>query len=171
MHAQVAAFLLREAGTLAAELQVFGRLGRHPNLTRLLAVICSGTRVTHLVAELAPLGSLDRVLLKLEEDGTPATIDVQLECAMQVCDGMTHLAEMQIVHRDLALRNILAFQFHRECRHGVRAKFTDYGTAMEGGYVRLTTISVGGGLPFRWMSPEAILRLLGVSRTMSGRSE
>ena len=36
---QVAVLVLREAGTLAAELQVLGRLGRHPNLTRLIAVI------------------------------------------------------------------------------------------------------------------------------------
>ena len=147
-----------EAGSLAAELQVFGRLGRHPNLTRLIAVIFQGERVTHLVAELAPMGSLDGVLCKLEEDGTLATNEVLLECTMQIVCGMAHLAEMGIVHRDLALRNVLCFSFDRENRYEVKAKITDYGMAKEGGYVRLTTSSVGGGLPFRWMSPEAILR-------------
>ena len=155
---QVAVLVLKEAGTLAAELQVFGRLGRHPNLTRLIAVIFQGERVTHFVAELASMGLLDRVLCKLEEDGTPANNEVLLECAMQVCDGMAHLAEMGIVHRDLALRNVLCFSFDRESRYEVRAKITEFRMAEEDGYVRLTTSSVGDGLPFRWMSPEAILR-------------
>ena len=104
------------------------------------------------------MGSMNEVLSKLEDDGTPCTNEVLLECAMQVCDGMAHLAEIGIVHRDLALRNVLCFSFDRESRYEVRAKITDFGMAKEGGYVRLTTSSVGGGLPFRWMSPEAILR-------------
>ena len=157
--------VLREAGSLSAELQVFSRLGRHPNLTLLVAVIKSGAQVTHLVTELAPLGSLDGVLSQLVASGVsgePATGEVLLECAMQLCNGMVHLAESGVLHRDCALRNVLAFSFNREDKTMVMVKVCDYGMAKEGQYHRLTTsgVMMGGGFPIRWMSPEAIQRHL-----------
>lgn len=154
----MAALVLRELGTLSAELDVFARLGRHPNLTRLIAIVRSGERITCLVTELAPLGSLDGVLKQLEEDGSSASDNVLMESAMQLCDGMMHLAEMKIVHRDFALRNVLVFAFNQSDRYGVRVKVCDYGMAKVGRYVQLTTSSVSDGLPYRWMSPEAIQR-------------
>ena len=102
------------ASTLAAELEVFRKLGRHPNLTRLLCVTREDGAVTSLVTEFAPLGSLDDVLVKLEERDERASTDVLLAAATQTLDGMLQLVEHTIVHRDLALRNLLAFAFDRE---------------------------------------------------------
>ena len=124
----------------------------------MLTVISQGEHMTHLVAELALIGLLSGGLCKLEEDGTLATNDVLLECGMQVCDGMAHPAEMGIRHRELALLDVLCFSFDHESRYKVRAKITDFGMAKEGGYAGLTTSSVGGGLPIRWMSPETFHR-------------
>ena len=39
----------------------------------------------------------------------------------------------------------------------MHVKLTDYGLASMGTYVQVSTSSVGAGVPFRWMSPEAIL--------------
>jgi len=144
---------------IAAERQVFKKLGRHPNLTRLFAVIINDSRnVSCLVTEFAELGSLDNVLMSLEERGENATAAVLLTAALQTLEAMLQLQEFQIVHCDLALRNLLAFQFHPEEITQVKVKLTDYGLASTGTYVQRATSSVGDGLPFRWMSPEAIQR-------------
>jgi hypothetical protein len=155
---QVAVIEFRHGNsTLAAELAVFKRLGRHPNLTKLLAVMYSDRGdVTSLVTEFATLGSVDNVLAVIEERDERATTDVLLTAAMQMLDGMLQLVEHKIVHRDLALRNLLAFEFDREDCSKVTVKLTDYGLSSTGTYLQKTTSNVGDGLPFRWMSPEAI---------------
>ena len=142
-----------------AELQVFTKLGRHPNLTRLFAVVVDDSRnVSSLVTEFAELGSLDNVLMSLEERGENATAAVLLTAALQTLEAMLQLQEFQIVHCDLALRNLLAFEFHPEETKQVMVKLTDYGLASSDTYVQRATSSVGDGLPFRWMSTEAIQR-------------
>ena len=157
---KVAVLQLRHGtATLAAELQVFKKLGRHPNLTRLFAVVLNDSRnVSSLVTEFADLGSLDNVLMSLEERGENATAAVLLTAALQTLEAMLQLQEFQIVHCDLALRNLLAFEFHPEETTQVRVKLTDYGLASTGTYAQKATSSVGDGLPFRWMSTEAIER-------------
>ena len=51
---------------------------------------------------------------------------------LQVCDAMLHLAEHGVRHRDVALRNVLAFSFDPLLRHAVRVKVCDYGLAAQG---------------------------------------
>ena len=86
------------------------------------------------------------------------TADVLLTAAMQVLDGMLQLQEHKIVHRDLALRNLLVFRFHASECDQMHVKLTDYGLASYGTCVQMSTNSVGDGVPVRWMPPEAILR-------------
>ena len=149
----------RGNSTLAAELEVFGKLGRHPNLTRLLGVVRNDAgAVTSLVTEFAGRGSLDDVLAQIEEQDERATSEVLLTAAMQALDGMLQLVEHRIVHRDLALRNLLVFDFDQEDCSRVLVKLTDYGLSATGTYVQKSTSSVGDGVPFRWMPPEAIER-------------
>ena len=157
---EVAVIAFRQgASTLAAEHKVFRKLGRHPHLTRLLAVTRSDEgEVMSLVTEFAKMGSLDEVLGKLEERGECATVSVLLTAAMQTIDAMLQLVEHRIIHRDLALRNLLAFDFDPEDCQAVTIKLTDYGLSAAGSYVQKTTSSVGDGLPLRWMLPEAIQR-------------
>ena len=77
---------------------------------------------------------------------------------MQTLDGMPQLVEHKIVHRDLALRNLLAVSFDETDPSRITGKLTDYGLSAVGTYVQKSTSSVGDGLPFRWMAPEAIKR-------------
>ncbi len=157
---KVAVMKLRHGNsTLGAELKVFKTLGRHANLTRLYAVTCSESgALTSLVAEFAELGSLDHVLTNLSQSHESATVDVLLTAVMQVLDGMLQLQEHKIVHCDLALRNILAFQFDASDCDQVHVKITDYGLASTGTRLQMSTSSVGDGVPVRWMPPEAIMR-------------
>jgi len=83
---------------------VFTKLGRHTNLTRLLAVLCCGAGVvTSLVTEFAELGSLEKVLMALTENDANAMTSVLLTTALQAVDVMLQLQEYKIVHCDLAL--------------------------------------------------------------------
>ena len=136
------------------EAAVFERLGRHPRLTRLLGTSTDPEGRSVLVTEFAALGSLDRVLESLDEEGIEPSNTVLLQCALQVCEGMEQVIESELIHRDLALRNILVFEFDAQNPREVRVKVTDYGLTREGQYY------YGGNeeLPIRWMPPEALER-------------
>jgi serine/threonine protein kinase len=56
------------------------------------------------VLELVALGSLDRVLLHLQD---VLRVHVKLSMCEQICAGMAELAQEGVLHRDLAARNVL----------------------------------------------------------------
>jgi len=147
----VAALTLR-SGDAEAELAVFERLARRPGLTRLLCASRDPEGHRVLVTEFAPMGSLHKVLSDLEEDGRSAGDLVLMKCAMQVCDGMLQLVEESLIHRDLALRNVLVFGFDPENARAVEVKITDYGLTREG----LCYYGGSEGVPIRWMPPEGL---------------
>ena len=142
---EVAVLTIRR-GACDMEAAVFERLGRHPRLTWLLGTSADPEGRSVLVTEFAPLGSLDRVLASLDEEGIEPSNAVLLHCALQVCEGMEQVIESELIHRDLALRNILVFEFDAQNPREVRVKVTDYGLTRE------------GQLPIRWMPPEALER-------------
>ena len=80
-----------------------------------------------------------------------------LQCRCWI--SMLQLVEHKIFHRDLALVNPLDVTFDPEDPSKVTIKLTDYGLSSTGTYEQKMTSSVGDGLPFRWMAPEAIERL------------
>jgi len=97
--------------TLATELQVFKKLGSHTNLTRLFAVVVNDSgNVSSLVTEFADLGSLDNVLMSLEERGENVIVDVLLTVTLQTLEAILQVQEFQIVHCDLTIRNLFAFE-------------------------------------------------------------
>jgi hypothetical protein len=155
---KVAVMQIRQGiSTLTAELNVFMILGKHPNLTRLVAVVRSDTGdVVNLLTEFAEMGSFDNVLTDVTDRGQKATADVLLTAAMQVLDAMLQLQEHKMLHRDVALRNLLVFLFDPSDCDQVHVKLTDYGLAVTGSCIRMSTSNVGNGVPIRWMSPEAI---------------
>lgn len=75
--------------------------------------------------------------------------DKIIKLAMDICSGMAHLHSEQIIHRDLATRNVLLTET------GV-AKIADFGMSRvlesaSGGAQTLSNIG-----PVKWMSPEAL---------------
>eukprot|EP00191_Tetraselmis_sp_GSL018_P015227 CAMPEP_0177588188 /NCGR_PEP_ID=MMETSP0419_2-20121207/6089_1 /TAXON_ID=582737 /ORGANISM="Tetraselmis sp., Strain GSL018" /LENGTH=692 /DNA_ID=CAMNT_0019078363 /DNA_START=162 /DNA_END=2237 /DNA_ORIENTATION=+ len=153
-HDEEVAVLILRSGSARSEAAVFERLGRHPQLTRLLGTSRDPYGSHVLVTELARKGSLHTLLGDLVEEGRKASNLVLLQCAMQVCEGMLKIAEEGLIHRDLALRNVLVFDFDPDDPKRVAVKVTDYGLTREAQYY----YSESDELPFRWMSPEAIVR-------------
>jgi len=168
----VALLIIRNSNTAALsdmerEIHMFGTLGKHKHLAVLLATCTqpqSGDKC--MVMEFAPQGSLDHVLSKADEDGVDVSNLVKITIAMQVADAMTHLHLHNVVHRDLAIRNILVFLFDVQNWKNVLIKVTDYGLSLlinkglTGGssVVEIGTNSSNAAGPTRWMAPESIKR-------------
>jgi len=163
----VAVLVLRNAWARAEmqqEIEIFEILGRHQHLSQLFGVSTladSGTAC--MVMEFAGLGSLDHVLEKVHDSGHDVNDAVLLTIAMQACDGLNHLGLHKIVHRDIAIRNVLCFSFNHSDHKMVLVKVTDYGrslTASRQGktMAEIGTSSMSAAGPMRYMAPENITR-------------
>jgi len=168
----VALLVLRNSNQAALldmenEIRMFGTLGKHKHLAELLATCTQAQSEDKcMVMEFAPLGSLDHVLSKADEDGIDISNLVKIMVGMQVAEAMAHLHLYKVLHRDLAIRNILAFRFDPQNWKQVLVKVTDYGLSLlahagfTGGtsVVEIQTISSNAAGPTRWMAPESIRR-------------
>ena len=92
--------------------------------------------------EFLPLGSLDHVLSKADEDGVDIGNHVKITVCMQVADAMAHLHQHNLVHCDSATRNTLVFRFDPQNWMMLLVKVTDYGMSLlvNTGYTRGTSV-------------------------------
>mmetsp|Transcript_12068 Transcript_12068/g.27886 ORF Transcript_12068/g.27886 Transcript_12068/m.27886 type:complete len:461 (-) Transcript_12068:171-1553(-) len=148
------------------EVKFFEKLGQHENLLKLYGITVEPTRNDFcLVTEHANEGSLDNTLLAAHDAGVKFSPLVLLEAVMQICRGMVHLSLHDILHRDLATRNVLVFRWDpRDHQTGIRLKIADYGLALmmhgENGNPQGSAMTTSGSTvrPIRWMAPESISR-------------
>jgi hypothetical protein len=148
----VAILHLRTA-TCGTEANIFTLLGRHPHLVTFHgAAEFQGKQM--LLTELVPLGSLDHVVDKhatVLRANPELWKGMVLEILAQVCSGMARIAEADVLHRDLALRNILADTFDATIGR-VHVKVSDFGLSKQGQYY----YAGGNAVPVRWTAPEAL---------------
>jgi hypothetical protein len=119
-----------------------------------------------MVVDFAPLGSLDHVLSKDDEDSVDISNLVKITVGMQVAEAMTHLHLYKMVHSDLAIRNTLAFRFDPQNWKMVMVMVTDYGMSLlvnmgctrGTSVVEIQTMSSNAVGPTRWRAPESIMR-------------
>ncbi|KAK2868489.1 hypothetical protein Q7C36_000360 [Tachysurus vachellii] len=130
-----------------SEASIMGQFD-HPNIIRLEGVVTK-SRPVMIVTEFMENGALDSFLR--QNDGQFTVI--QLVGMMRgISAGMKYLSEMNYVHRDLAARNILV-------NSNLVCKVSDFGLSrylQEDTSDPTYTSSLGGKIPVRWTSPEAI---------------
>ncbi|XP_076337707.1 epidermal growth factor receptor-like isoform X1 [Tachypleus tridentatus] len=116
----------------------------HPNLLKLLAV-CMTSQLM-LVTQLMPLGCLlDYVRNNKDKIGSKPL----LNWCTQIARAMAYLEEKRMVHRDLALRNVLL-------QTPGCVKITDFGLAKLLDINEEEYKAAGGKMPIKWLALECI---------------
>ena len=152
---RVAVLKMRMGADLRAEVKALVKLGRHPNLVRFLGVCTEGQGAEPLlITELAPLGALDAFLADREGQVGVAHKTVMVA---QVCHGMSALAEQGLIHRDVAARNVLVFEYAASSPRATLVKVSDFGLAVSAYGATHQTVA-GEQVPFRRMPPVFYLQ-------------
>ncbi|XP_021368727.1 tyrosine-protein kinase PR2-like isoform X2 [Mizuhopecten yessoensis] len=123
----------------------------HENIVRMFGVVLDKENTMMLVTELAPMRSL---LECLKEQALRLDFPLPRLCdfAQQICDGMTYLENKRLIHRDLAVRNILVFSKNK-------VKISDFGLSRALGVGKdyyQSNFSINLKLPIAWCAPECI---------------
>jgi serine/threonine protein kinase len=80
----------------------------------------------------------------------------KLKMIDQICAGMIVITSMEMIHRDLATRNILVFAFYASNPAATRVKITDFGLSVDRHYQTHAYGAQNEDVPIRWMPPEAL---------------
>ena len=124
------------------EVQILSSVPEHPHIIAFYGISINFPDIL-IVTEFAEKGSLFNYLHK--EKQVP-TVDQSLAWALEVAQGMEHLHNHDIIHRDLKSANILLST-------EMTAKVCDFGTAR---YLSHTTMQTKASGTFRWMAPEVM---------------
>jgi len=127
-------------------MQVMLGLRPHSNVVQLVGVCVNPAKKLAIITEFLDNGSL---LTFLKNPSNQISTAMVLGWARGICAGVTHLHFENIVHRDLACRNILLTQH-------LDPKVSDFGLSRK-------TITNSSGQtktdtgPLKWMAPEALM--------------
>ena len=131
--------------SVISELEVMINMRPHPNVIQLFGFsIHPETNSVILIIEYCNGGSLDAALYDSQK---PLTTQQKWSWIAGIAQGLNHLHSNNIVHRDVAARNVLL--------HQNEPKLTDFGMSrfVEEDQKGTTRSELG---PIRWMSPESL---------------
>ncbi|XP_077985464.1 uncharacterized protein LOC144440084 isoform X2 [Glandiceps talaboti] len=160
---QVAVKLLKENATpgdrqnFLSELSIMKSFSSiHPNIVSLLGCVTLSEPIS-IILELIPGGSLENYLLEIRRSQTDKRSTFQeyittrelLQFGEQIADGMSFIANLKVIHRDLATRNILLGD-DKVC------KISDFGLARTVRDSDIYQRHTQTRLPLRWMALESL---------------
>jgi serine/threonine protein kinase len=123
----VVAVLQVNSSKVGAEVGVLMKMSQdQPRLVQFFGQCIDGAN-TLLVMELAPMGSLSQALESIESN---MTREHRVAILQQVCSAMETLAANKLIHRDLALRNVLLFSYDPTDVSKTSVKVSDCGLAV-----------------------------------------
>ncbi|KAL6069929.1 Tyrosine-protein kinase receptor [Balamuthia mandrillaris] len=130
------------------EAQMMQKLSHHPNVVKFIgAVMKADSQLKFaLVSEYCAKGSLYDMLMKRKEK-VPLVVLVRM--ARDIAAGILHLHKEKVIHRDIAMRNVLVGENYS-------VYISDFGMARVKENQDLNTTQSTTG-PVRWMAPESIL--------------
>jgi activated CDC42 kinase 1 len=116
------------------------------NLTKLHGIVLTTSQVI-MVTELAPMGSLLN-FIKTNSENILLTILHSYSC--QISAGMEYLESKKLIHRDLAVRNILLFTSDKIkiCDFGMMRRLNDKNEYFK--------IEANSKIPYAWYPPESL---------------
>ena len=109
-----------------------------------------------LLQEYAPMGSLYDLLQEREKISEEKILT---EIFLQIIDAMSFLALNNVVHGDLACRNVLMFRFDEVIPRNIIVKVTDFGLSRHSKLYGLTSSAARTTLnivPIRYAAPEIL---------------
>ena len=138
------------------EAAFYVRLSCHPHIVRTYGLVESDAEGVMLVQERALEGDLAERLREKEFQPSQAVL---LDIFLQITDAMICLADNQIVHGDLACRNVLLCQFDDQDPARNSVKLTDFGLTRTSSLFSVASSTVATTLttiPVRYAAPELL---------------
>jgi serine/threonine protein kinase len=141
------------------EASFYVNLSRHPNIVRTFGIVEPTNEQDlgiMLLQEYASQGDLSELLQN--ESTLPNNLQIFCEIFLQIIDAMTYLVKKNIVHGDLACRNILVFNYSRSSSKDILVKLTDFGLTRTSTIYQTTNYSMSTTniVPLRSSAPEVL---------------
>jgi serine/threonine protein kinase len=140
------------------EASFYVKLSCHPHIVRSYGLVDSNSSDSiMLVQEYAPEGDLRKLF---RDNNFHPTIEVLLEIFWQIVDAMICLADNQIIHGDLACRNVLVFRSSSNQSTEILVKLTDFGltrTSSLFSAIDSPALSTMKMIPIRYAAPEILV--------------
>lgn len=120
---------------------------RHKNIVSLVGVVTKGEPYM-LLLQFCEHGSLDS-FLKNHTGMLDLSLVARLQISRDVCEGCCYLAELGLIHRDIAARNVLVAS-------DWTCKLADFGMSRSMEEDSYYVQGDRGKIPIRWSSPEVL---------------
>jgi len=131
-------------------------MSKHAHIVRTYGLVDNPRKEVMLVQERAQHGSLLQLLRRRNQSISETVLK---EIFIQIANGMSFLAHNNIVHGDLACRNILVFKFDEQDLKQTLVKVTDFGLSRASSIYQSMSTSANTSLniiPYRYTAPEIL---------------